>query len=677
MKRKRILRNINMDEVKFTSSAWKMFFMPKWWISVAFLAGLLPPPCCGVHVLVRDEKKYAVLFQPVVLPCNFNSVSTQTPIVQWVYKSYCRDRTRDSFGFSQSLSAGSGGAGLPGIAHPDGKKAAYLDCSDSGRTVRTVASVSGSSVTLSEYYKDRDVSVINKADLRISQVRWGDSGVYTCKVIIADDVVGQNEASVELLVLGLSGLPEDLLPGFELKMMPEWLFVGAVALGSVLFLLLVGVCWCQCCPHSCCCYVRCCCCPETCCCPKHLYEAGKGITTGTTPLPYPPYFVTGVPAMVPIAPPSLVEKMSSLPTSDTSILTAAGATSELSSLHDGEPAFRQTFRHVQKKALPPIPDEPPEQRRYRDDRSPEPRRFRDAGPSSPQRYREPVEAEPRRHVEETRRPRRYSDDAPPSSQSRGHLHDARQQNHIEESRPRWNPRSEHLERKSYNPAERTVSLDELEEFAATYKQRGRKRDDEPDHRDSGRPSTRRAPLRHPYDDELGDASDREDRPRRMKNDHDISPLASPQKRRGTWGVERSLSPPPVAAGPPSTSSQEKDYDATFLNSLLERKSKLRGVKSGARSGEDDSDAPSRGSSKKSSEESGRRSCKSPGDGPPPDWPAPRLEAEPSQYDEPSPRPLHARPPLPPAPSPLNRRGETRDKPRKVQGTLLSRDSLVV
>lgn len=41
-----------------------------------------------------------------------------------------------------------------------------------------------------------------EADLRIAEVQWGDSGVYTCKVVIADDVVGQNEASVELLVLG-------------------------------------------------------------------------------------------------------------------------------------------------------------------------------------------------------------------------------------------------------------------------------------------------------------------------------------------------------------------------------------------------------------------------------------------------------------------------------------------
>lgn len=41
-----------------------------------------------------------------------------------------------------------------------------------------------------------------EADLRIGEVQWGDSGVYTCKVVIADDVEGPNEASVELLVLG-------------------------------------------------------------------------------------------------------------------------------------------------------------------------------------------------------------------------------------------------------------------------------------------------------------------------------------------------------------------------------------------------------------------------------------------------------------------------------------------
>ena len=59
-----------------------------------------------------------------------------------------------------------------------------------------------------------------------------------------------------------------------------------------------------------------------------VYEAGKGIKTGSSspqsPV-YPPYFVTGVPTMVPIAPPSLVDKMSSVPPSDGSILTAGEA----------------------------------------------------------------------------------------------------------------------------------------------------------------------------------------------------------------------------------------------------------------------------------------------------------------------------------------------------------------
>ncbi len=57
-----------------------------------------------------------------------------------------------------------------------------------------------------------------------------------------------------------------------------------------------------------------------------VYEAGKGIKTGssTPQMPaYPPYFVTGVPTMVPIAPPSLVDKMSSVPPSDGSLLTAS------------------------------------------------------------------------------------------------------------------------------------------------------------------------------------------------------------------------------------------------------------------------------------------------------------------------------------------------------------------
>ncbi|XP_026020234.1 immunoglobulin-like domain-containing receptor 2 isoform X1 [Astatotilapia calliptera] len=712
------------------------------WIVTVFLAGVFPPSSSGVQVFVRDEKKYAVLFQSVVLPCQYTTVSYQTAVVQWVYKSYCRDRTRDSFNFPDNLGGGLGGGGLTsgtgGISrgYEKGMTASYLDCSDNSRTVRTVASISGSSVTLSEYYKNRDISIINKADLRIGEVQWGDSGVYICKVVISDDLEGQNEASVELLVLGFSGVPEDLLPDFDLKIMPEWVFVVAVALGSVLFLLLIGVCWCQCCPHSCCCYVSCWCCPDTCCCPRHLYEAGKGIKTTTsspqTP-PYPPYFVSGVPTMVPIAPPSLVDKISSVPGSDGTLLTAVPvhavgvpyrvpspqdqdslrvlqyvekqlahfnparstshqscALSELSSLHEGESGFRQTYRNIQKNALPAIPDHDtqPEPQRYRENRSPEPQSYRD-NPPSPHHYHDDPDPEPRHVRDEPLPPRRYSDDPPSSSQSRRPGRNQRQQNHNnEENHNRWNPRSEHLQRKTYRTAGRTGSLDELEEFAACYKQRGgrgaERRDEEQreyemEHLEYSRyPSHRVAPPQHYHsnENEVEDISDREEQPRRIKkNRHDISPLPSPKKRRDTSDRERTVPPPPTA-GPPSTSSQEKDYDATFLNSLLERKAKLRGVtqgRTGAR-GDEDSDTPSKSSLKKSSGESSRHCSRSPSNRPDADLLPPHTETERVRTDRSSPGNTHS--PQPSVHSLASHREDPRNKSRKVS-TLLSRDSLIV
>lgn len=45
-----------------------------------------------------------------------------------------------------------------------------------------------------------------EADLRIGELQWGDSGVYFCKVVIADDLEGKNEAQLELLVLGMPTL---------------------------------------------------------------------------------------------------------------------------------------------------------------------------------------------------------------------------------------------------------------------------------------------------------------------------------------------------------------------------------------------------------------------------------------------------------------------------------------
>ncbi len=107
--------------------------------------------CEAVQVSVRDERRFAMLFQSVVLPCHYTSVSSQTPVIQWWYKSYCRDRSRDAFRFPDTLAVH--GSELGSSVH--------LDCGDSGRTVRIVASGQGSSITLAEHYKDRDISIIN------------------------------------------------------------------------------------------------------------------------------------------------------------------------------------------------------------------------------------------------------------------------------------------------------------------------------------------------------------------------------------------------------------------------------------------------------------------------------------------------------------------------------------
>ncbi|XP_024266176.1 immunoglobulin-like domain-containing receptor 2 isoform X5 [Oncorhynchus tshawytscha] len=471
--------------------------------------------CAGVQVTVREERRFAMLFQSVVLQCQYHTPSTQTPVVQWWYKSYCRDRTQDSFTFPESL----------GVQGSELGAAAQLECSDSSRTVRIVASGQGASMTLAEHYKGRDIAIVNKADLRIGDLQWGDSGVYFCKIVIADDLEGKNEGQVELLVL-------------------EWVFVGSVVLGSILFLLLMGICWCQCCPHSCCCYLRCCCCPDTCCCPRHLYEAGKMVKRGQPPqvVVYPPYCIPGVPTMVPFAPPSLAEpKMVSLPSVENNLAGAASSLSELSSLHEGWDAdFRQTYRTVQMKALPPIAD--------LDDQS-------------------ELMAAP---VHNSRRPRHY----------RGNHTD-------DEQDSRWNPRSVHLERRTLGSRGRTGSLDELEEFAMSYGPRARRGDPRDQDRDYDLEIRGREHY-PPYRDHSPSRRFHGDR------DDDWHPRRSPppQKKRDMWDD--------LPSRPHQHTQGRRGYDDAFLNNLLERKARGRAGEKGERGKgriDEDSDTPSKGSSK--------------------------------------------------------------------------------
>ncbi|XP_006521737.1 immunoglobulin-like domain-containing receptor 1 isoform X1 [Mus musculus] len=124
------------------------------------------------------------------------------------------------------------------------------DCSDNQREVRIVAQRRGQSEpVLGVDYRQRKITIQNRADLVINEVMWWDHGVYYCTIEAPGDTSGDPDKEVKLIVL-------------------HWLTVIFIILGALLLLLLIGVCWCQCCPQYCCCYIRCPCCPTRCCCPE-------------------------------------------------------------------------------------------------------------------------------------------------------------------------------------------------------------------------------------------------------------------------------------------------------------------------------------------------------------------------------------------------------------------------
>ncbi|CAN9513886.1 unnamed protein product [Ophioblennius macclurei] len=218
-----------------------------------FVVGLMATESALAISVQCPTKKYVViLFQPVTLTCNYQTTATQPPVVTWKYKSYCRDPISAALNPSSADNI---------LAQNNPNYDPNIECSDSQRTVRIIASKQGNAITLGKDYQGRKLSILNDADLNIAQTAWGDSGVYVCSVISSQDLTGNGEDYIELIVL-------------------DWLLVVLVVLGFLLLLLLIGICWCQCCPHTCCCYISCPCCPDRCCCPRALYEAGKAVKKG-------------------------------------------------------------------------------------------------------------------------------------------------------------------------------------------------------------------------------------------------------------------------------------------------------------------------------------------------------------------------------------------------------------
>uniref|UniRef100_A0A8C8ADQ2 Immunoglobulin like domain containing receptor 1 n=1 Tax=Otus sunia TaxID=257818 RepID=A0A8C8ADQ2_9STRI len=187
-------------------------------------------------------ERYTTLFATVVLKCDYStSAQLQDVVVTWRFKSFCKDPIFDYYSVSYQ-------AGLALGQDPSD------DCNDSQRRVRIVIQKSGQKEpVLGIDYQQRKITIQNRADLVISEVMWWDHGVYYCTVEAPGDTSGDADKEVKLIVL-------------------HWLTILLIVLGGLLLLLLIGVCWCQCCPQYCCCHVPCVCCPTRCCCNEEVLE---------------------------------------------------------------------------------------------------------------------------------------------------------------------------------------------------------------------------------------------------------------------------------------------------------------------------------------------------------------------------------------------------------------------
>ncbi|KAA8595865.1 hypothetical protein FQN60_011156 [Etheostoma spectabile] len=224
--------------------------------AAVLLLSLLKVAVC-VQVIVPQKQYSRALFASVILRCDYStSANLQNVLVTWKYKSFCNDPVLDYYSAAYQSALQTGQDPTNG-------------CPDSQRTLRIVIQKSGSSEpTLGPEYRERKISIQNKADLVISEVMWWDNGVYFCTVDAAGDTSGDSDEEVNLIVYG-------------------WLTALGIIIGALLLILLFCICCCQCCPQKCCCYVRCPCCPQQCCCPEKGSVSGKSISMQPLPLPPP------------------------------------------------------------------------------------------------------------------------------------------------------------------------------------------------------------------------------------------------------------------------------------------------------------------------------------------------------------------------------------------------------
>ncbi|XP_076857626.1 immunoglobulin-like domain-containing receptor 1 isoform X2 [Brachyhypopomus gauderio] len=179
--------------------------------------------CClstelfAIQVTVPSTQRSTMLFASVVLRCDYTtSANPQSVLVTWRYKSFCLDPVLQYYttAYQTALTLGQNPAN---------------DCPDRQRTIRTVIQKDGNKEpTLGAEYRERKITIQNKADLVITEVMWWDNGVYFCAIDAAGDTIGDSDQEVELIVY-------------------HWLTVLLIIMGGVFLIILLGTC---CCPEK-------------------------------------------------------------------------------------------------------------------------------------------------------------------------------------------------------------------------------------------------------------------------------------------------------------------------------------------------------------------------------------------------------------------------------------------
>ncbi|XP_031414611.1 immunoglobulin-like domain-containing receptor 1a [Clupea harengus] len=227
----------------------------------------------AIQVNVPKTERSTALFSSVTLLCDYTtSANLQDVLVTWRFKSFCQDPVLEYYSTAYQAAIQLG-------QDPSN------DCPDRQRKVRVVAQKRGSNEPiLGSEYRERKISIQNKADLVLNEVMWWDHGVYFCSVDAAGDTSGSDaDKEIKLIVY-------------------HWLTVLFIVLGAFLLLILLCVCCCQCCPQHCCCYVRCPCCPKQCCCPEKVVMQHRMMKDAQKAMS--PWMNGGQPMYAPISSPS-------------------------------------------------------------------------------------------------------------------------------------------------------------------------------------------------------------------------------------------------------------------------------------------------------------------------------------------------------------------------------------